>query len=305
VAAQEDIEAFYDGLGYFHVLRMGKYKDYTCAFFNGDFSKTLDEAQEAKHDWVLKNLGFVPGHRMLDVGCGWGPMLQAVKYRGGTALGITISRYQEQYCKQYGLDARLLDYKQADPADLGMFDGISCIGAFEHFCSPEEYLAGSQTQVYKNFFSLCAAMLPPGGRLYLQAGMFGKRVLDPMALRADAPKDSDERVSFRLSKIYPRAWLPTSKQQVIECAADHFRFLESNNGRADYIETLNRWGQATKNLFTHPRIWQTLAKAISMVPRYCTESDFRGQVSCVWHNDQQECFTREIMDHERMFFERK
>ena len=305
MASQEDIEAFYDGLGYFHVLRMGQYKDYTCAFFNGDFDLTLDQAQEAKHDWALKGIGFLPGHRILDIGCGWGPMLQAIKYRGGTAVGLTLSRYQERYCKQYGLDARLLDYKQADPATLGQFDGIVCIGAFEHFCSPEEYLAGKQAQLYRDFFRFCSALLRPHGRLYLQSGLFGKRVMDPASLRAEAPKDSEERVCFRLSKIYPRAWLPADKAQVIACAGDDFNFLASNNGRKDYIETLNRWGDATKRLFRPPNLWPAFFKAISMIPRYLLESDFRLQVSCVIHNDQQECFKREIMNHERMFFEKK
>jgi cyclopropane-fatty-acyl-phospholipid synthase len=305
VATQRDIEAFYDGIGYFHVLRMGKYVDYTAAFFDGDFTKSLDEAQEAKHEWVLHGLRFRPGHRILDIGCGWGPMLQSVKARGGTAVGLTLSRDQVAYCRARGWDARLLDYKAADPRTLGKFDGICCIGAFEHFCSPEEYAAGNQNEIYRQFFSFCAALLSEGGRLYLQCGIFGRRVLDPTALTPDAPQGSDEAICFRLSKIYPGAWLAADKQQILSCASEYFTLLYSVNGRADYIETLNRWGLATKNLFRRRNVWRTIAKVVSLIPRYLTESDFRIQVSSVYHNDQQVCFQREIMDHERMFFETK
>ena len=39
---------------------------------------TLDEAQRAKHEYILKGINFKKGDRVLDIGCGWGPMLQAV-----------------------------------------------------------------------------------------------------------------------------------------------------------------------------------------------------------------------------------
>src|SRR5262245_41337591 len=115
MATQHDIEATYDDLGYFHALRTNEYKDYTCAYFNGDFSKSIDEAQEAKHEWILQVVGATPQSRILDIGCGWGPLLRTVEQRGGRAVGLTLSKNQWEYCRRHGLDARLLDYKEAEP----------------------------------------------------------------------------------------------------------------------------------------------------------------------------------------------
>jgi cyclopropane-fatty-acyl-phospholipid synthase len=49
---------------------------------------------------------------------------------------------------------------------LGQFNGIACVGAFEHFCSEEEYIAGRQEMIYRDFFRLCTDLLPPSGRLF-------------------------------------------------------------------------------------------------------------------------------------------
>jgi cyclopropane-fatty-acyl-phospholipid synthase len=45
---------------------------------------------------------------------------------------------------------------------------VASLGAFEHFCSPEEHEAGRQDDVYRGLFTRLANLLPTGGRLYLQ-----------------------------------------------------------------------------------------------------------------------------------------
>src|SRR5438128_66459 len=123
MASQKDIEALYDWLDLFHELRLGKHADISAAFFDGDFTKTLSRAQSDKHDWVLAGVGVSrPGQRILDVGCGWGPMLEAARARGIESLGLTLSRAQQDYCRQAGLNAELLDWRDADVASLGTFD---------------------------------------------------------------------------------------------------------------------------------------------------------------------------------------
>jgi cyclopropane-fatty-acyl-phospholipid synthase len=303
MANQAEIQATYDWMDRIHRLRLGDHADITCAFFDGDFSKTLDQAQRDKHAWVLQGIGFKPGMRILDVGCGWGPMLRYITAQGGTAVGLTLSPAQAEACRKDGLDARILDWKQVRDGELGAFDAVVSIGALEHFCSPEEYLAGEQDRIYEDFFRFCASMLPPHGRLYLHMMVWGPRLPDPRACTLDAPKGSDERILARLMKFYPGSWLPSGKEQLIRDAAGFFSFLSSNNGRKDYIETLNRWGASSKNLLKMKNLPSTLGAIAALLPRL-SERDFRVQLASVWNNDQQECFIREIMSHERMFFEK-
>ncbi len=79
MATQSEIEALYDWVHFFHTLRSGDYADFSCAFFDGNFNQTLVAAQKAKHQWALDGLRFQSADRILDVGCGWGPVLNAVR----------------------------------------------------------------------------------------------------------------------------------------------------------------------------------------------------------------------------------
>src|SRR5215472_11703502 len=141
MANQQDIEETYDYMDELFRLTIGE---------NGDFSKSLAQAQNDKHDYILDAIHFKPGSRVLDIGCGWGPMLKAVQERGGHAVGLTLSRKQVEACKRSGLEAHLQDWKDITVETFGTFDGLISVGAFEHFSSKEEYLAGKQDQIYEH-----------------------------------------------------------------------------------------------------------------------------------------------------------
>jgi cyclopropane-fatty-acyl-phospholipid synthase len=304
MASQNEIERLYDWLDNFQHHRLGDCADISCAYFDGDFSKTLEQAQTDKHNWVLDTLGCKEGSWILDVGSGWGPILKAVSDRGGVAVGLNLSSAQTRYCLDRGLDARLLDWKRADTDALGMFDGIVCIGAFEHFCSLDEYVAGKQMDIYRDFFGFCANLLPAGAILFLQTMTWGDAVPDPATCTRDAPEGSAERILFRLRSFYPGSWLPSGKTQILEAASPYFKLVGSSNGRKDYIETGKRWGQATKSIWKPDKILKTLASLLPLVPRYVVSSEFRTQIESIRSGDQQRCFEQSIMDHERLFLGR-
>jgi len=131
------ISNHYDVSNRFYELVLGPSMAYTCAVFpKADAS--LEEAQAAKFDLVCRKLALEPGMRLLDVGCGWGGMVQhAVKHYGVEALGVTLSREQAQWAQKdivaNGLadraEVRHLDYR--DVTETG-FDAVSSIGLTEH-----------------------------------------------------------------------------------------------------------------------------------------------------------------------------
>jgi len=89
----------YDVANDFYRLFLGEGMVYSCAFFaRGD--ETLEEAQDAKLELVCRKLSLAPGERFLDVGCGWGALVEAAaSRRGAEATGITLSGSQASFAR--------------------------------------------------------------------------------------------------------------------------------------------------------------------------------------------------------------
>ena len=132
------IEYHYDVSNEFYRLFLDRNMVYSCAYFRRD-ADTLDQAQEQKLDHILTKLNVQPGHRLLDIGCGWGALITraAAKY-GCIATGITLSRNQYELARERiraeGLEGRcevrLQDYR--DVPETGGYDRIASVGMFEH-----------------------------------------------------------------------------------------------------------------------------------------------------------------------------
>src|SRR5207249_3379223 len=83
-------------------------------------------------EYVADQIGIEAGRRILDLGCGWGPLLAFIRERGGTGVGVTLSSAQAEACRRHGLDVRLEDALTVTAQDLGTFDAVASLGGFEH-----------------------------------------------------------------------------------------------------------------------------------------------------------------------------
>ena len=298
MADRKDLEFTYSLIDRIFRLSLGELADFSGAKYDGDFSMTLEEAQRRKHEYVAAQIGIEPGRRVLDLGCGWGPLLNFVRARGATGVGVTLSSAQAAACRSHGLDVRVQDAREVDSDGFGQFDAIASLGAFEHFCSPEDHEAGRQEDVYRDLFARIATILPPGGRLYLQTMVWGRNMIPIEEIDLDAPRDSDAWYLALLGHQFPGSFLPYGHEQVERTAAPHFRLVEHSSGRLDYIETIKQW----RARFAEPSLKKTLVKA-RLVPHWLTSRDFRlAFTSGVSPNSV--CFERELLDHFRMVFEK-
>ncbi len=297
----EDLEFTYSLIDRIFRLSLGELADFSGAKYDGDFSMTLEQAQARKHDYVAASIGIEPGRRVLDLGCGWGPLLNDIRRRGAIGVGVTLSSAQAEACRRNGLDVHLLDGRKLEPETFGSFDAVASLGAFEHFCSFEDYAAGRQDEVYRDLFRRIAAVLPDGGRCYIQTMVFGRNMIEvpPGGASIDAPRDSDEFMLALMQHQFPGSFLPFGSEQVIEAAAPHFDFIEKSSGRLDYIETIKQW----RRRFGEPSFKKTLLK-LQLLPRWATSREFRlAFTSGISSNS--ECFERELLDHFRIVFEKK
>jgi cyclopropane-fatty-acyl-phospholipid synthase len=298
MAERKDLEFTYSLIDRIFRLSLGELADFSGAKYDGDFSMTLEQAQRRKHDYVAEQIGIGPGRRMLDLGSGWGPLLAYARERGAEGVGVTLSSAQAEACRRHGLDVRIHDARKVDRDGFGEFDAVASLGAFEHFCSPDDYYAGRQEDVYRALFANIAGMLPDRGRLYLQTMVWGGNMIPVDEIDIDAPRDSDAWYLALMGYQFPGSFLPFGHEQIVRCAEPRFKLVAATSGRLDYIETIKQW----RARFAQPSFRKTLMKA-RLVPRYLTSRDFRlAFTSGVSANSV--CFERELLDHFRLVFEK-
>src|SRR5471032_1161223 len=137
MADRDDLDFTYSLTDRVFRLSMGELADFSGAKYDGDFSLSLEQAQRRKHEFVAEQIGIEEGRRVLDLGCGWGPLLHFIRARGAEGLGVTFSHAQQEACRRHGLYVHIYDARAVTRDSFGPFDAVASLGAFEHFCSPD------------------------------------------------------------------------------------------------------------------------------------------------------------------------
>lgn len=218
------ISYHYDASNEFYALWLDRRMVYSCAYF-ARAEDSLETAQTCKLDYVCRKLRLKPGDRLLDVGCGWGGLIQhAAERYGAHAIGITLSARQAEWAER-GIGARHLggscwvevrDYRDL-PSDW-RFNKIASIGMVEHV----------GTTRLPSYFGALWEVLRPGGVCLIQG----------IGARAGAPSEHSE---FMDRYVFPDSELPPLDEMVCgaERAGFHVRDVESL--REHYAMTLRHW----------------------------------------------------------------
>jgi len=147
---RDAVRHHYDVSDDFYRLFLDEGMVYSCAYFPRG-GERLEEAQRAKLELVCRKLALSPGDRLLDVGCGWGALVEhAASRHGARAFGITVSANQLAAARARlarlgdGADAQAApeDYRTLRPD--APFDKIASVGMMEHVGRARlaEYFAG-------------------------------------------------------------------------------------------------------------------------------------------------------------------
>jgi len=177
MADRDDLEFTYSLIDRIFRLSLGELADFSGAKYDGDFTLSLDEAQRRKHEYMAEQIGITPGRRVLDLGCGWGPLLDFVRSRGATGVG------RHPVLGAGGLlpapGARCPPPGRAPPhaRHLRSVRRRGQPRRLRALCSPEEHEGGRQDDIYRGLFARLASLLPSNGRVYLQTMVFGRNMI--------------------------------------------------------------------------------------------------------------------------------
>ncbi len=134
--SKQNVQHHYDISNELYSLFLDKGLNYSCAYYRTP-EDTLEVAQENKLRHIASKMNIKPGHKILDIGCGWGSMsIYLAQNFDVDVLGVTLSVEQlnvaQQRVEKLGLSHKvrfeLRDYRHVQ----GQFDRIVSVGMLEH-----------------------------------------------------------------------------------------------------------------------------------------------------------------------------
>ncbi|MBB6219877.1 SAM-dependent methyltransferase [Rhizobium leguminosarum] len=223
--SRRNIEAHYDLGNEFYKQWLDGSMLYSSALFE-DATQTLEAAQQNRIRRIRKKLGVVDGHRVLEVGCGWGVLaLELASYSNAHLVGLTLSPSQLEWAqglvaaagKASQVELRIQDYRDVD----GKFDRIVSIEMFE--AVGEAY--------WPDYFAMIKRCMTSGGRTLLQVISIEERRFD----------DYRSGIDFIQRYIFPGGFLPSDEalRGAVERAG--LKLTEVEHFGKSYARTLRDW----------------------------------------------------------------
>ena len=211
----------YDLNGQLFDLFLDADRQYSCAYFKSP-NDSLEQAQAHKKRRLAAKLHLADGHRVLDIGSGWGGLAMTLAgLRDVTVVGVTLSEEQYQHSRRRidnaGLAERvrihLQDYRQVQ----GHFDRIVSVGMLEHV-GPRHYL---------EYYRKIAQLLTDNGVAVIHA--IGK-------FHTPAPLNP-----WMAKYIFPGAYTPTLAEQTKAIEKAGLWVTDVEILRVHYADTLKAW----------------------------------------------------------------
>ena len=227
--SRKNIHAHYDLGNAFYTLWLDGTMNYSSAWFDGDLSRPMQEAQNAKVRRALRMTQVTPGDRVLEIGCGWGALAEAATTEFGAHItGVTLSTEQLAFAQQ-----RLQGLQRADQADLRLQDYRDIHdGPYDAVCSIEMIEAVGR-EYWPTYFASIARLLKPGGRACIQSIVIDDSLFERYIQSTD----------FIQQYIFPGGCLPSPSEFRKQAQAAGLQVVDELKFGPDYAETLRRWRQ--------------------------------------------------------------
>jgi cyclopropane-fatty-acyl-phospholipid synthase len=191
--SRRNIAAHYDLGNAFYAHWLDKGMSYSSGWYaTPDCS--LEDAQRAKQDRVIEKMALAGGERVLEIGCGWGGLVERLLTRGAASVtGLTLSTEQLDHAR-----LRLAAAGMADRADIRLQDYRDVGGVFDRIVSIE-MLEAVGRRYWPIYFSTLRARLADSGVAVIQA----------ITIARDRFEDYQRSVDFIQRYIFPGGMLPT------------------------------------------------------------------------------------------------
>ncbi len=224
--SKKNIHAHYDIGNSFYSLWLDQTMTYSSACFD-EKNTSLSDAQKNKYEKIIASIGIQENERLLEVGCGWGGLMETAKRKNISIDCLTISQEQAAYAQAR---ADQLSLTHSSPANIILqdyrdhdtqYDGIASIEMFE--AVGEEY--------WPSYFEMINRCLKPGKKACIQTIVIAEELFEKYRHNSD----------FIQQYIFPGGMLP-STAIFKKCAEDAGLIVEDTfSFGKDYQKTLEIW----------------------------------------------------------------
>ena len=225
--SKRNIRAHYDLGNDFYAAWLDGTMTYSSAIFDAP-EAPLEAAQESKYRHLATSSGIEPGHKVLEIGCGWGGFASwAAREIGCEVTAITISDAQYNFAaerlQREGLNDRVTLLRQDYRDTHGAYDRIASIEMFE--AVGEAY--------WPQYFNTLRENLKPGGKAGLQIITIADNVFDQYRRSAD----------FIQRYIFPGGMLPSLPALDRQVREAGLSWIGNRGYGQHYARTLREWHQ--------------------------------------------------------------
>ena len=227
--SRKNIHAHYDLGNAFYSLWLDPTMSYSSAWFSEGEKQTLAQAQRAKIQRILESLQTKPGDHLLEIGCGWGGVMEESLLSQRSITGLTLSTEQKIYAEARlakiqsslssptNFEVRLQDYRDCHD----QFDGIASVEMFE--------AVGEKH--WSEYFQTIAKCLKTGGKACIQTIVIAEDLFERYRNNTD----------FIQQYVFPGGMLP-SRSSFQASAEEAGLQIESEFAFGlDYAKTLCLW----------------------------------------------------------------
>ncbi len=219
--ARRNVAHHYDLSDQLYELFLDRDRQYSCAYFH-DENDNLDQAQLDKKRHIASKLLIRPGHKVLDIGSGWGGLaLYLAGECGADVTGLTLSIEQHKKATRRAAAAGLVDRVRFHLRDYreetGKYDRIVSVGMFEHV----------GINHYPAFFTRVKSLLAPDGIALLHS--IG---------RMDGPGTTSPWIR---KYIFPGGYVPALSEVVPIVERQRLWITDIEILRLHYARTLRAW----------------------------------------------------------------
>ena len=231
-ASAESIQHHYDVSNEFYSSWLDESMTYSCGLWQSN-DDCLSAAQTRKIDYLTSLSGAGGRERVLDIGCGWGSVMQRLVAEHGVkhVTGLTLSAAQARYVQDQNdprLEVRVQDW--ADFVPDAPYDAAISVGALEHFVK-FGWERSKKVAAYRRFFEKCHESLKPGAGMALQTIGKGNVVLDEQGLKDTV---------FIAQHIFPESD-PPRLAEILHASEKLFEVKSVVNHRDHYARTCSAW----------------------------------------------------------------